>query len=336
MITLNDFSFLMVTQANDLDRVRWVYNSVRSLYPHNEIVVVYENKSDIKLNSQDNNLIEIYTNKRVYVSVGYNLAIKNSTNKCFVFIHDDTYIAKNFLENIIPNISQKQFCNFTTVEPPIYGDPDSVAKPIKDFGRDYKTFDIDKFNSFCENHINSLSLKVIDSPFGGFFMSGYKSSFLEVGGFDESFQPYFHEDADLMIRLITAGFNFVQVLSSLVYHLGSLTSRGSQESVVAHNMTRDIFIKKWKVPFEYIKHYTLQNSINYKKIPVKINYTNCTDQIKNFLDLISEESDINVFCDCNRLNQKDFEYLQTLPYLLQSIEDEGDYQIENLLVKYRK
>lgn len=335
MITLNDFSFLLVTQAKDLDRLLGVYNSVRSQYPSCEIVVVYENKSGVTLNTEDKNLVEVYTNKRVYVSEGYNLALKNSNRKCFVFIHDDTYLAKNFLENIIPHITEKQFCNFTTVEPPIYSDPDTIGKPIRDFGRDAKTFDIDKFNAFCEDHISKLKTTVIDSPFGGFFMVGYKQSINSVDGFDEYFKPYFHEDADLMIRLHQEGYRFVQILNSLVYHMGSLTSRGTEESVIAHNTTKDLFIKKWKVPFEYIKQYTMISGIPYKKIPVKINCQNCLKDLKNFVDLINdEESNIEVLIDQTKLNQQDFQYLQTLPYILQSIHEPGNYELGNLRIKY--
>lgn len=337
MITLNDFSFLLVTQANDLERLNGVYNSVRSYYPEVEIVIVYENKSDIKLNSDDNNLVEIYTDHRVYVSEGYNLALKNSTKPCFVFIHDDTYVAKNFLENIIPHISEKQFCNFTTVEPPIYNDPDSVAKPIKDFGRDPKTFDLNKFNQFCEEHINNLQITCIESPFGGFFLSGYKKSIQSVGAFDENFRPYFHEDADLMLRLNMAGYSFVQVLNSLVYHMGSLTSRGTEESIIAHNTTRDIFLKKWKVPFDYIKQYTMAGNIPYKKIPVEVECKNCSQELLNFVNLISEpNSKIKLSFQQNNLNNQDFEYIQTLPYVLQSIEEPGTYELGNLKIEYAK
>lgn len=337
MPTLTDFSFLLVTQAKDIQRLIGVYNSVRYQYPDNEIVIVYEQNPAVKLNTTDRNLIEVHADRRVYVTEGYNLALKNSTRDCFVFIHDDTYIAKNFIENIIPHISEKQFCNFTTVEPPIYNDPDTPGKPIKDFGRDAKTFDLKAFNSFCETHISKLQTTVIESPFGGFFMAGYRSSILSVGGFDEYFKPYFHEDADLMIRLHQAGYKFVQVLNSLVYHMGSLTSRGTDESVLAHNTTRDLFIKKWKVPFDYIKHYTLLNGIPYKKMPIEIECKNCARDFLNFVDLINEkDSDIKISVDQTKMTNQDFEYIQTLPYVLQSIEEPGDYELGNLKVKYRK
>jgi GT2 family glycosyltransferase len=335
MITLNDFSFLIVSAVNDVDRLRGVYQSIRSTYPKNEIVIIYENISNISMSDHDDNLIEVRTNERVYVSGGYNLALKHCTKKCFVFLHDDTFLAKNFLENIVPHISETQFCNFTTVEPPLYNDPNTFEKPIMDFGRSMDVFSLDKFNKFCEEHIKKIPSPVVDSPFGGFFMAGYKSSIDTVQGFDEYFQPYFYEDGDLMIRLHQAGYKFVHVLNSIVYHMGSMTSRVGQEGIDSTKTTRSLYIKKWKVPWEYMREYTLANGIPYKKIPVEIKVTNATTQLLEFTDLINEPgSSMTVEFDARSLNQEDYAYLQTLPYILQSIEEQGDYQIGNLIIKY--
>lgn len=334
MITLNDFSLLIVTAANNPSRLTLVYDSIRLNYPNNEIVIVYDNRDRIGINSADRNLIEIGTTERVYVSKGYNLALKHCTKTCFVFLHDDTIIAPNFLENMIPHISEQQFCNFTTVEPPLYNDPDTLKKPIRNFGRDTDSFNICDFNDFCKKHINQLTKTTDTSPYGGFFMAGYKKSIDSVNGFDESFQPYFYEDSDLMIRLHLAGFNFIHVLDSMVYHMGSLTSRTSADSATAHDITRNIFIRKWKVPYEYIKKYTIDNNIPYKHIPYTIITTNHTPEIKQVLDLFStENSSIIVYIDCSLINDQDFLHIQTLPYLLQSIQENGDYEIGSLKIK---
>jgi GT2 family glycosyltransferase len=337
MITLNDFSFLIVTRNNDTKRLSGVYSSIRNLYPENEIVLVYDGVEIENINPLDKHLTEVYSSDRVYVSGGYNLALKNCTKKCFVFLHDDTFIAPNFLENIIPNISEKQFCNFTTVEPPMYGNTDSLVRPIQDFGRHIDTFNLDAFIKFYEQHTHKIDQPVIDSPFGGFFMVGFKSSMDSVGGFDEYFKPYFYEDADLILRLHNSGFNFVQVLNSIVYHMGSLTSRGTQESEESMKVTSNLFVKKWKAPWEYIRLYTLENNIPY--IPTKFTVipTNCNTTLLNYLLMISEEqSNFEVFVDGNRLNKQDVEVLQTLPYVLQSIEEFGTYEVGNIKIVYKK
>ena len=117
--------------------------------------------------------------------------------------------------------------------------------------------------------------------------------------------------------------------------MGSMTSRVGQEGIDSTKTTRSLYIKKWKVPWEYMREYTLANGIPYKKIPVEIKVTNATTQLLEFTDLINEPgSSMTVEFDARSLNQEDYAYLQTLPYILQSIEEQGDYQIGNLIIKY--
>lgn len=335
MITSNDFSFLITTAGNSRERLIAAYQSIRLQYPHNEVVIVYDNVPSCQINNEDANLKEIATNERVYVSKGYNTALRECTSKCFVFVHDDTFIAPMFLENMIPHIGKKQFCNFATVEPPIYGEQSTPSKPIKDFGRSVDSFVLDDFIKFATEHISTLESTHTESPFGGFFMAGMVESILSVGGFDESFQPYFHEDADLMVRLHLAGFTFTQAFNSLVYHMGSLTSRVDGESNIAHIATHKIFLNKWKVEFEYFKNYTMLQGIPYEKVPVKLLYTNCTKQLEEYLDLISEESSIQVLVDGSKLTQEEVGYLQSLSYIIKSIGEPGTYQVGSLQIEYK-
>lgn len=335
MITSNDFSFLLTTAGNSKERLIAAYNSIREQYPDNEIVVIYDNVKSHNINDQDTNLKEVVTDKRVYVSGGYNLALKECTKKCFVFVHDDTFIAPLFLENMIPHITDTQFCNFTTVEPPVFGEQSTMQKPIKDFGRSVDTFVLEDFNKFAMEHINALEEVSTDSPFGGFFMAGMVEPLLNIGGFDESFQPYFYEDSDLMIRMHQAGYTFIHALNSLVYHMGSLTSRESSDSKIAHELTHKIFLKKWKVEFEYFKNYTMLQHIPYKKVPVNIVCTNCNDQLKDYLSTISEESPITVSVNGEKLTQEEFAYLQSLSYIIGDIDEPGVYEIGSIQVEYK-
>jgi len=332
MITLNDFSFLLTTAGNSRERLIATYNSIREQYLYNEIVIIYDNVKSHNINNQDTNLKEVVAEKRVYVSGGYNLALKECTKKCFVFVHDDTFIAPLFLENMIPHITDTQFCNFTTVEPPVFGEQFTIKKPIKDFGRSVDTFILQDFNKFAIEHINTLEEVTTDSPFGGFFMAGMVQPLLNIGGFDESFQPYFYEDSDLMVRMYQAGYTFVHALNSLVYHMGSLTSRESSDSRTAHELTHKIFLKKWKVEFEYFKNYTMLQGIPYNKVPVEIVCTNCNKQLEDYLNLISEESSIKVFVDGSKLTQEEVVYLQSLSYILKGIDELGAYQIGSVQI----
>lgn len=337
MITPLDFSFLLITRCLDVARLRGAYESIRRVYPQNEIVIVYDGVTDVTLSSTDTNLIEVICEDRVYYGGGYNLALSKSTKPYFIFMHDDTFPAKGLLENLIPYVSEKQLCNFTTVEPPLYNDPDTLGKPIKDFGRSMDKFDVDAFDKFCEEHMKKIGIPVVASPYGGAFMAGMKRIITDVGGFDETFKPFFYEDADLILRLHAAGIQFVQVLNSIVYHMGSMTSRGTKEGEEAMKTTPAIFVRKWKTTWEYARLYTLTHGIAYKRIPTEIKITNCPAQLEYLISLISEpNSDMIINGDASRLNQQDIEYLQTLPYVLQSIEEDGQYELGNLTVNYKK
>ena len=131
MITLTDISLLIVTAAKSIPRLKQIYNHLRTQYPDNEIVIVYDNINEKLLNDNDPNLTQVPTDKRVYVSAGYNLAIKHSSKSCFVFLHDDTYTAPGFLENLIPNIKKDTFVNFVQVEPPKFNNISCIQKPIQ-------------------------------------------------------------------------------------------------------------------------------------------------------------------------------------------------------------
>lgn len=331
MITLNDISILIVTAVKDLHRLESVYNHIRKQYPTNEIVIVYDNIDKNVLDINDPNLIQVPTNRRVYVSIGYNLAIKNSTKKCFVFLHDDTYTAPNFLENLLPHLTPKVFCNFVTIEPPTFGDPDTIYKPIKNLGLNSKEFSKEKLDSFYYEHIKKLPHITEPSIYGGFFMAGYKESFLDVGGFDEDYQPYFFEDSDLMIRLHLANYKFLFILNSIVYHIGSQTSRGTEESILAHKTTQNIFLKKWKTTFDYFKQYSMLNNLNYIKPNIFIEKINYDNSLLEFLNLFHEsQGNITLKIDGNKINQQDIEYILQLPYIINTTNEKGIYQIGNL------
>ena len=333
MITLDNISLLLVTAVNNENRLISVYHHLRQQYPTNEIVIVYDNCCSI-LKQNDPNLIQIDTAERVYVSKGYNLAIENCTKDYFVFLHDDTYTAPEFLENLTPHLSSTSFCNFVTVEPPLFGNPNTIQKPIQNFGLSADAFDKKAFDSFYWNHVGSLPHTTESSPFGGFFMAGHVSTFKSVGGFDERFVPYFYEDSDLMVRLHLAGYRFTLILNSIVYHIGSLTSRTSADSVTAHNTTRDIFFQKWKTSFEHFKHYTMTNNIEYKDPNAKIQAYDVNENLNSLLKTLHNESgSVIIEVDGKTISQSDVDFLLQMPYILQDVEPNTQYQLGNLLIK---
>lgn len=337
MITLNDISILIVSRVNDPKRISAVYNRIRKFYPENEIVVVYDS-NDFNLGVNDPNLKEINTKERVYVSGGYNLALKSCSKKCFVFLHDDTFIHRDFLKNLLPHIQKDKITNFTTVEPPLFNNSDLFGRPIQNFGFDLEDLDLDSFDRFCDDRNYEKEGQVIDSQTGGFFMSGYVSTLLEMGGFDEKFKPFFFEDSDLMFRLHLSGIKFVQVLNSLVYHLGSLTSRKSEDGNYAIRETEKIFLKKWKVPFHILQNYSMINGLKYKRVRVRLEYKNLDNvDLINHISLFFDEDmqlpHSTLYIDGNTFTKNDLEYIYTLPYTIsQNNWQNGKYQLNNMIL----
>lgn len=325
---------LITTAGRDPQRLISVYNHIRSQYAENEIVVIYDDVQDHCLSKDDPHLKQITSDKRVYVSGGYNLALKHSTKPAFVFLHDDTYPAPEFLENLAKHITDNCFCNFCQVEPPVFGEADSILKPIRDFGLRNTPFQKEEFEQFYWSRKEVLPHTVQPSPYGGFFMAGMKDSILSVGGFDETFQPFFFEDSDLMIRLHMAGFTFMLVLDSLVYHVGSLTSREVNNGLDAQRITYDIFVKKWKTTFEHYKSYSMDNGIAYNLPKVRIEHKNCNHQLQHLLSLLSnEDATTTIQVDGSLLQTTDVDYLLQMPYIISPDLQEGLYTIGNLQIK---
>lgn len=338
MITLNDISILIVSSTTNLSMLRDVYHHTRNIYPCNEIVIVYDGIDVSQLINDDKLLIQIPTSRRVYVGEGYNLAVKNSSKSCFVFLHDDTFVAPNFLENIIPYISENVFCNFCQVEPISSNEVDTIKKPIIDFGGRNFPFDKDSFFKFYYERSAQLERKVEESIYGGFFMAGFKDSFLKIGGFDEDFKPYFFEDSDLMTRMHIAGYSFVLSLDSLVYHVGSVTSRiDSYQSHFSHLKTFNIFLKKWKTTFDLYKEYSMKNKIKYNRNKIKFKYKNCNQYLINLIKLIEDDDNFNILIelDGNNMTQTDTSHLLSLPFIINDTVEAGIYNVGNLKIEVK-
>lgn len=333
MIDSNNISMLIVSAVNDENRLKSVYNHLRSQYPTNEIVVIYDNFNKKILPADDPFLVQIVADERVYVSKGYNLAIKNCTKPYFVFLHDDTYTAPNFLENLAKHLTDDAFCNFAQIEHPIFNNPDLLIRPIRDFGRSAETFDKKALDDFYWSHIKKLTYTTEPSIYGGFFMAGNVDLFKRLGMFDEAFQPYFFEDSDLMVRIHLAGYGFVFVIDAMVYHMGSLTSRTSSDSHLAHNTTQNIFIKKWKTTFDHYKTFSMLNGNKYVNPEIRIEAQNCNPQLQSYLDLYhNPDGTATLKIDGTNLTQADVDYLPQIPYLVQDTQPNSVYALGNLIL----
>lgn len=342
MITSDDFSALIVTRANNPSRLEYIIQRIRKFYPNLQIVIVFDKVSPC-LTTTDDNIIQIETLNRVYVSAGYNLALKHSTKPYFVFLHDDTIIAENFLEEIAPYVNENTFGNFITIEPPKYDNTDSELRPIQDFGYDINSFKENDFDIFCKDRVSKLTEKSKSNPYGGFFMSGNRDSLLKIGGFDEKFRPFFNEDSDLVIRMTLFGYKFVYCLASCVYHMASLTSRVDENEVLlSAQRTTKVFTKKWGISFDAFKIHTIDQNIPYNKINIKlekINYDKTNPYhrfVKTFFDYDKTKPYSVAMLDFNLLSKNDIDTLSVLPYIIMQHMDKDLIHTNNFSVLINK
>lgn len=339
MITLDDIAILIVTRVNDSKRINSVYERIRKYYDTVEIIIIYDSVQ-YNIDTTDIYLKQIVTDKRVYVSGGYNLALKSTSKKCFVFLHDDTFIHKDFINNLIPHLSDvNTICNFTTVEPPLFNNQDVFERPIKNFGFDMTDLDLDSFDEFCDDRNKNSTLVIAENKKGGFFMAGNVSTLLDIGGFDERFKPFFFEDSDLMIRLHLKGIKFIQVFNSLVYHLVSLTSRKSEDGNLASKTTEKIFIEKWKVPFHILEKYSMIEKMEYKCLRIVLSHKNIKDDnlisyLSNFFCENTELPHSILHIDGNTFTANDMECIHILPYIaIENLTSNGKYQLNNMILE---
>ena len=84
----------------------------------------------------------------------------------------------------------------------------------------------------------------------GVFMSGYKKTFIDIGLFDGfTFDPFFCEDDDFLIRTKLKGYSLKTTECAVVYHFVSKTSRvlRSEESKLSEHRNIRNFIRKWGI-----------------------------------------------------------------------------------------
>ena len=161
-------------------------------------------------------------------------------------MHNDIVVAPNFLENIEKYAQKDRVIGYTTYEPPIFKDHSRPGKVIIDFGRDLETFD-KRFYNFANQEIIEYKDGITQGI--SFFMCLSRDVFLEIGGFDNLFNPYYSEDDDIIKRLKLKGLECFTSLDSIVYHFVSKTSRFSEEAKlntqrIEQNSNRN-FIRKW-------------------------------------------------------------------------------------------
>jgi GT2 family glycosyltransferase len=260
---------LVLAVYNNLDYTRDCYERIRSIYPEAPLVISSGGSNDGTLewleSLEDDFLSYIHDDDKLTFSDNYNSAIKLVDTEKLVLIHNDMVIGEHFLENLSELIDERTLITYTTVEPPIFKGHKRPGKVLLELGRSFFDFNYNLFNQYVEKVKQNKEL--VDG--GTFFISGMKSSFVDIGMFDGfTFDPFFCEDDDFLIRAKLKGYDLKTTECAVVYHFVSKTSRvlRFEESKLSEHRNIRNFIRKWGIPIPVFNElrYWEDESFEYK------------------------------------------------------------------------
>jgi GT2 family glycosyltransferase len=272
---------LVLAVYNNLDYTKDCYGRIREIYPNAPMVISSGGSTDGTLSwlesLNDDFLSYMHDDDKLCFSDNYNSAIKLVDTEKLVLIHNDMVIGENFLENLSDLIDEKTLLSYTTIEPPIFKGHKRAGKVILDLGSSFHDFKYNLFNQYVEKVKQKKTLVNGAS----FFMSGYKTMFEDVGFFDGfSFDPFFCEDDDFLIRAKLKGYNLKTTECAVTYHFVSKTSRvlRSSESKLSEHKNIRNFIRKWGIPIPIFNelYYWEDNIFNYKTFSMGLTTRNNT------------------------------------------------------------
>lgn len=265
---------------NNLDYTQHFYKTFREVYPTEELVFVSygsENETGVWLNLIeviDPNVIVYWENKRKTFSDTYNKCVELATKSYVCFMHNDMVVGEDVLENIEKHLHPQNVVSYSQIEPPIFTQHIRPGKLIQDFGSDLENFKYEEFTGYQQDKVQGF--KGQTEPGITFFMALSRKVFLNMGGFDNIFNPFFLEDDDFIKRIKLQGLNCFTSLDSIAFHFVSKTSRFSEEykettKKIEQNSQRN-FLRKWGS----------QNSNN--KFNVGFIIKNCTNDLLYHLE----------------------------------------------------
>lgn len=239
MIQSNPITFCLST-FNTINYLKLAIESVRqnSFYKTAPFVVHAENCTDgtnewLQENKQNYNL-EIYIEQNSVprgIGGGMNFCASKVKTKYIGFISSDFYMAEDWdkeLVDICETTPTKKLWTFSyRIEPDIFNDPNSrpgtLKVPVDVFGEMHDNFNSDVFLKWAKefSDLNQIEYR---KPEG---VSGVisKENWDYIGGNDDRFAPMYWEDADIFIRMLNEGYDFVLTSKSVLYHFASRTSR---------------------------------------------------------------------------------------------------------------
>ena len=169
------------------------------------------------------------------IGYAYDTMFKHASTEYVLAFHADMILGKDADLNLLKHHIDKTIVCSTRIEPPLH--PPSPDKISIDLGLWPEDFLEDKFNE---------QVKLISEQNNGKTNQGIFAPWLIKKSEHINHDPIFlsvFEDSDLFLRYKISGFNLIQSLDSIVYHL---TCRGGQFEHASSTSDLNIKSNEWK------------------------------------------------------------------------------------------
>jgi glycosyltransferase involved in cell wall biosynthesis len=295
-----------IPSKNNLRYLKTCVPSIQlnSHYTTNEVLVFVDQDNDGTVEwLEENNIRYILNTESECKGIGYayDTMFKEAKFDLVVAFHADMILGIDADLYLMNHYKPQSVVCSTRIEPPLH--PPGPEKIVQDFGLWPEEIKWDDFNQFVVKTSKENETKTTKSSFAPWLIN--RNDHL---GHDPIFLSVF-EDADLFRRFKLAGYETIQVWSSLVYHL---TCRGGQFEHA--NETKDFQVKSeaWQYKnqvslLEYIrkwggmfKEYGPCEPRPNRKYNIGIQIKNCDLSILNtepYFDNMSVDCDYKPYVD---------------------------------------
>lgn len=207
-----------------------------------ELIVVDDASSDgtleyLKSNFQDVKTIRHSVNRGFSVSANH--GVQASKNQIVVLLNNDVEIAEGFFRFLSPHFEDKTiFAVRPCIESGRNRDKHNFAHPR--IGGEFRF-------GFIQVPVEKLGNLRFSFFAGGGASAFDKEKFLELGGFDELFSPFYFEDVDISYRAWKKGWKTIYEPRSLVFHQGGETiSKFYSRRQISRIVERNKYFLVWK------------------------------------------------------------------------------------------